>query len=133
VLQTVSIQITLGCSGGLTAESPGWRQFMCGLSRVGWLCLSFGYCLALSLCCIRRMKLVCCWLSVMQHIFRRTDLLLPIESLPTDDLIDWNSCLSVHRQKRFSNFDLIWYVGRPRPDVRTSMNCDPIQGQDQGH
>jgi len=40
-----------------------------------------------------------------------------------DDLIDWNSgvsvCLYVH--KKFSDFDLIWCVGRPLPDMRTSL------------
>jgi len=49
----------------------------------------------------------------------------------SDDLIDWNSkvCpsvgpfvrLCVRPQNFFSDFNLIWYVGRPRPDVRTSM------------
>ena len=51
-------------------------------------------------------------------------------SSPGDDLIDWNSgvsdrlyvCLSVSMStKSFSDFDLIWSVGRPRPDMHTSV------------
>ena len=43
-------------------------------------------------------------------------------SLPTDDLVDWNSGVSVCTSRTsFSDFYLIWCVGRPRPDMRTSM------------
>ena len=43
-----------------------------------------------------------------------------------DDLIDWNSGVSVHPSirtstKSFSDFDLIWCVGRRRPDMGTSV------------
>ena len=51
-------------------------------------------------------------------------------SSPGDDLIDWNSGVSDHlyvcssvsmSTKSFSDFDLIWSVGRPRPDMHTSV------------
>ena len=42
-------------------------------------------------------------------------------SSPTDDLVDWNSGVSVRTSTSFSDFHLIWCVGRPRPDVRTSV------------
>jgi len=43
-----------------------------------------------------------------------------------DDLVDWNSGVSVRPSvrtstKRFSNFHLIWCVCRPRPYMRTSV------------
>jgi len=39
-----------------------------------------------------------------------------------DDLVDWNSGVSVRTStKSFSDFHLIWCVGRPRPHMRTSM------------
>ena len=47
-----------------------------------------------------------------------------------DDLVDWNSGVSVRPSvrpsvctstKSFSDFNLIWYVGRPRPDMCTSV------------
>jgi len=47
---------------------------------------------------------------------------------PGDDLIDWNLGVSSHRtsirtstKSFFSDFDLIWCVGRPRPDMRTCV------------
>jgi len=44
-------------------------------------------------------------------------------SSPTDDLVDWNlvcSSVRIRAQKvYFSDFDLIWCVGRPRPHMRT--------------
>ena len=44
-------------------------------------------------------------------------------SSPGDDLVDWNSGVSVHPyvHKKFSDFDLIWCVGRSQPDMCTSM------------
>ena len=39
-------------------------------------------------------------------------------------LIDWNPGVSVRlsvRPESFSNLDLIWCVGRPRPDMRISV------------
>ena len=49
----------------------------------------------------------------MQPIFR---------SSPTDDLVDWNSSVSVRTStKSFSDFDLIWCVDRPPPHLRTSL------------
>ena len=61
-------------------------------------------------------------------------------SSPGDGRIDWNSGVSVRTSvrpyctstKSFSNFDLIWCVHRPRPDMR-QYDLDPIQGQSQGH
>jgi len=41
-----------------------------------------------------------------------------------DDLVDWNSGVSVRpsvRPQSFSDFHLIWCVGRPRPHMRTSV------------
>ena len=39
-----------------------------------------------------------------------------------DDLVDWNSGMSVRTStKSFSDFHLIWCVGRSRPHMRTSM------------
>ena len=43
-----------------------------------------------------------------------------------DDLVDWNSGVSVRPSvrtstKSFSDFHLIWCVGRPRPLMRTSV------------
>jgi len=43
------------------------------------------------------------------------------KSSPGDDLINWNSGVSVRPSTKFSNFDLIWCVDRPRPDMHTSM------------
>ena len=50
-------------------------------------------------------------------------LLLHIRSLPGDDLVDWNSGVSVrpYVHKSFSDFYLIWFMGRPRPGMRTSV------------
>jgi len=58
--------------------------------------------------------------SIVDLIFR---------SLPTDDLADWNSgvsvrpnvCPYIRSTKSFSDFHLIWFVGRPRPDMHTSV------------
>jgi len=48
-----------------------------------------------------------------------------IRSSPGDDLMDWNPCVrpSVRTSTKsfFSDFYLIWCVGRPRPDMRTSV------------
>ena len=39
-----------------------------------------------------------------------------------DGLVDWNSGVSVRTStKSFSNFHLIWCVGRPRPHMLTSV------------
>jgi len=47
---------------------------------------------------------------------------LIFRSSPTDDLVDWNSGVSVRTStKSFSDFHLIWYVGRPRLHMRTSV------------
>ena len=43
------------------------------------------------------------------------------KSSPGDDLINWNSGVSERPSTKFSNFDLIWCVDRPRPDMHTSM------------
>jgi len=57
-------------------------------------------------------------------------ILVIVRLLPSDDLIDWNSGSvhpSVHMyvrpstKKFYSDFDLIWYSGWARPDIRTSM------------
>jgi len=47
-------------------------------------------------------------------------------SSPTDDLVDWNSCVSVRPSvrtstKSFSDFHAIWCVCRPRPHMRTNV------------
>jgi len=40
----------------------------------------------------------------------------------SDDLIDWKSSVSFRTStKSFSDFDQIWYVGRPRPGMPTRM------------
>jgi len=41
--------------------------------------------------------------------------------------------MSVRPQKRFSDSDEIWYVGRGRWVMHDGMPYDPIQGQGQGH
>jgi len=60
-------------------------------------------------------------------------------SSPSDDVIDWNSGLSVHPSvhisihKKFSDFNLIWCVGRPRPDMHTSMTLTRSKVKVKGH
>jgi len=50
-----------------------------------------------------------------------------IRSSPTDDLVDWNWGVSVrpsirtYVHKKFSDFHLIWCMGRPRPRMCTSV------------
>ena len=47
-----------------------------------------------------------------------------IRSPPTDDLVHWNSGVSVRpsvRPQFFSDFHLIWCVGTSRPHMRTSV------------
>jgi len=49
---------------------------------------------------------------------------LVFRSSPTDDLVDWNSGVSVRTStKSFSDFHLIWCVGKPRPHMRTRGLC----------
>jgi len=38
-----------------------------------------------------------------------------------------------HSKKRFFNFNEIWHVCRGRRVMQDGMQCDPIQGQGQGH
>jgi len=40
---------------------------------------------------------------------------------------------SVRSQKPLFDFTEIWHVGRGRPLMHDGMQCDPIQGQGQGH
>jgi len=83
-----------------------------------------------------------CWqLHVFSPVFR---------SSSSDDLINWNSGLSIHlsvcpsirtslrssihpSRRSFSGFDLIWFVGRPLPRYVHEYDFNPIQGQGQGH
>ena len=47
---------------------------------------------------------------------------LIFRSSPTDDLVDWNSGVRPSvRPQSFSDFHLIWCVGRPRPHMLTSV------------
>jgi len=64
---------------------------------------------------------------------------LIFRSSPGDDLIDLlKSGVSVHpyvrmSTKSFSDFGLIWYVDRPRPDMHTSMTSTQSQVKVKGH
>jgi len=40
---------------------------------------------------------------------------------PSDGLINWNSGLSICPSTNFSDFSIIWSVGRPWPDMHTSV------------
>ena len=51
-------------------------------------------------------------LSFLLHFFR---------SSPGDDLVDWNSGVSIRPYVHKNFFHLIWCVGRPRPHMRTSV------------
>ena len=62
----------------------------------------------------------CCYVTVL--VSKPVERLI-FRSLPGDDLIDWNSGVSVRTyvHKSFSDFDIIWCMGRLRPDMSTSM------------
>ena len=47
-------------------------------------------------------------------------------SLLGNDVVDWNSGL-LYVHKSFSDFDLIWCVDRPQPDMRTSVTSTRSQ------
>ena len=57
--------------------------------------------------------------------------IISVRSLPGDDLIDWNSGVSGHPyvHKKFSNFDLIWCVGRPRSDMHTNVSSTDLRSR----
>jgi len=76
-----------------------------------------------------------CLLALPASIFNWIDSVFITRSSPGDDLVDWNSGVSdrpsavrtsvrsptsVRPQEVFSDFDLIWCVDRPRPDMRNS-------------
>jgi len=57
-------------------------------------------------------------------------------SSPGDNLVDWNSGVSFYpyvrlyirtSTKSFPDFDLIWYVGRPRPRMHTSVTSTDLR------
>jgi len=66
----------------------------------------------------------CKLLKICKHVLGR--LYSIFRSSPGDDLVDWNSGTSVRlyihtSTKSFSDFHLIWCVGRPRPHMCTSV------------